>query len=166
MLSPKTLAVVFEYAEDNLTYFEWLGILQKAEVLSNMEIPAAAELLQQRSKEAMSQLITQAVENDNISTLYLVDESGTFCGAIDLKDLIVAREGTPLSDITTVSYPYLYTKAPIEDCIPFIADYAESSIPVLDDDNKLLGVVIAQDFVEILDDELGDDYEKLAGLSS
>lgn len=213
MLSPKTLAVVFEYAEDNLTYFEWLGILQKAEVLSNMEVPAAAELLQQLSKEArtalldllspeirkeirmicsfdedeigsrmstnyieisdmstikeaMSQLITQAAENDNISTLYLVDESGTFCGAIDLKDLIVAREGTPLSDITTVSYPYLYAKAPIEDCIPFITDYAESSIPVLDDDNKLLGVVTAQDFVEILDDELGDDYAKLAGLSS
>lgn len=213
ILSPQTLAVVFEYSEDNLTYFEWLGITQKTEILSNMEVPAAAELLQQLSKEersallellspdirkeiriicsfdedeigsrmstnyieisdmstikeAMSQLIKQAADNDNISTLYLVDETRTFCGAIDLKDLIVAREGTPLSEITTVSYPYLYAKAPIEDCIPFITDYAESSIPVLDDDNKLLGVVTAQDFVEILDDEFGDDYAKLAGLSS
>lgn len=117
-------------------------------------------------KEAMSQLICQAAENDNITTLYLVDEAQTFCGTIDLKDLIIAREGTPLSEITTVSYPYLYAKTPIEDCIPLLTDYAEASIPVLDDENKLVGVVTAQDAVGLLDDEMGDDYAKLAGLSS
>lgn len=41
-------------------------------------------------KVAMSELICQAAENDNISTLYVVDENKTFCGAIDLKDLIIA----------------------------------------------------------------------------
>lgn len=117
-------------------------------------------------KEAMSELVRQAAENDNISTLYLVDRNKTFCGAIDLKDLILAREGTPLSDITTVSYPYLYAHSPMEDCIPYLTHYKESSIPVLDEENRLLGVVTAQDFVEILDDELGEDYAKLAGLSS
>ena len=40
-------------------------------------------------KTAMSQLIQQASENDNISVLYVVDEEKTFCGAIDLKDLII-----------------------------------------------------------------------------
>lgn len=117
-------------------------------------------------KEAMSELIRQAAENDNISMLYLVDASQTFCGAIDLKDLIIAREGTALSEITKFSYPYLYAKAAIEDCIPFFKDYSETSIPVLDDENKLIGVVTSQDFVEILDDEMGEDYAKLAGLSS
>ncbi len=117
-------------------------------------------------KEAMSQLVRKAAENDNIATLYLVDERSIFCGAIDLKDLIIAREGTPLSDITTVSYPYVYAKTDVEDCIPFIANYAETSIPVLDDDNRLIGVVTAQDFAELLDDELGEDYARLAGLSS
>ncbi len=117
-------------------------------------------------KEAMSELIRQAAENDNISTLYLVDSRQTFCGAIDLKDLILAREGTPLSDITIVSYPYLYARSAIEDCISYLTHYKESAIPVLDEENRLLGVVTARDFVEILDDELGEDYAKLAGLSS
>lgn len=117
-------------------------------------------------KEAMSELVRQAAEHDNISVLYLVDEHRTFCGAIDLKDLILAREGTPLSEITTLSYPYLYAKAAAEDCVPFFQEYAEAALPVLDDENKLIGVVTAQDFVEILGEEMNEDYARLAGLSS
>ena len=37
-------------------------------------------------REAMRELINQAAENDNISTLYVTDDDHTFCGAIDLKD--------------------------------------------------------------------------------
>lgn len=126
-----------------------------------IEIPDTATV-----KEAMSQLIRQAADKDNISVLYVIDENGTFSGAIDLKDLIIAREDTPLAEITMVSYPYLYAKSPVEDCVPLLSDYSETSIPVLDDENRLIGVVTAQDFVEILGEELGDDYAKLAGLSS
>lgn len=42
-------------------------------------------------REAMHELVRQAGENDNISTIYVVNDKGCFCGAIDLKDLIVAR---------------------------------------------------------------------------
>ena len=47
-------------------------------------------------KEAMSELVRQAAENDNISTIYVVDQYNIFYGAIDLKDLIIAREGSDL----------------------------------------------------------------------
>jgi magnesium transporter len=117
-------------------------------------------------KGAMSELIRQAPENDNMSVLYVVDEEGTFCGAIDLKDLIIAREGTDLSDITRESYPYVYAKALVDECMSSLIDYNEASIPVLDNDNKLIGVVTAQDFIEVIDEEFGEDYAKLAGLTA
>ena len=47
-------------------------------------------------KAAMHQLVEQAAEHDNISTIYVVDSDNAFYGAIDLKDLIIAREGDPL----------------------------------------------------------------------
>lgn len=47
-----------------------------------------------------------------------------------------------------------------------LKDYAEDSIPVLDDKNKLIGVITSQDIIEAVDEELGDDYAKLAGLTS
>lgn len=117
-------------------------------------------------KEAMASLIRQAAEHDNISTLYIIDNEHTFCGAVDLKDLIIAREETSLDDIIVTSYPYVYARELIEDCIERLKDYSEDSIPVLDNDNKLLGVITAQDVVQVVEDELGDDYAKLAGLAS
>ena len=117
-------------------------------------------------RQAMKELIAQAAENDNISTIYVVDETQTLVGAIDLKDLIIARENMSLEDIIVTSYPYVYANEQIEDCIERIKDYSEDSIPVLDSDNKLKGVLTAQDITELVDDEMGDDYAKLAGLTA
>ena len=117
-------------------------------------------------RQAMKELVEQAATNDNISTLYVVDGDEVLVGAIDLKDLIIAREDTELSSIIMTSYPYVYASEQIEDCIERIKGYSEDSIPVLDSDNRLKGVLTAQDITELVDDELGDDYAKLAGLTA
>ncbi|MCI9123121.1 MAG: magnesium transporter [Eubacterium sp.] len=116
--------------------------------------------------EAMKELITQAAENDNISTIYVSDYNGGFYGAVDLKDLIIARRYTALEDLVTTSYPYVYAKETIDECIEDLKDYSEDSIPVLDNDKKILGVITAQDIVEVVDEEMGEDYAKLAGLTA
>ncbi len=117
-------------------------------------------------KAAMSRLVSEAAENDNISTLYVIDKEGMFQGAIDLKDLIIARKDQALESITVTSYPYVYASEPIEDCMERIRDYSEDSIPVLDRENRLVGVLIAQDILELVEEEIGDDYAKLGGLSA
>ena len=117
-------------------------------------------------RQAMRELVDQAAENDNISTIYVTDEEGTFLGAIDLKDLIIARESTSLDSIIRTSYPYVYAEELIEECIERIGDYSEDSIPVLDEKNRIAGVLVAQDIVQMVDDVLGEDYAKLAGLSA
>lgn len=117
-------------------------------------------------RQATRELITQAGDNDNISTLYVVDEDDHFYGAIDLKDLIVAREYQPLEDLISTSYPYVRAHEKISECIEELKDYAEDSIPVLSDEGKLLGAITAQDIVEVIDEEMGDDYAKLAGLTA
>ena len=117
-------------------------------------------------KQAMRALIAQAEENDNISTIYVSGENGVFCGAIDLKDLIIAREGTSLETLISTSYPYVSAHERIEDCIERLKEYAEDSIPVLNEKKRLIGIITAQDIVEVVDDEMGDDYAKLGGLTA
>ena len=117
-------------------------------------------------REATRALIHEAGENDNISTIYAVDSDGRYYGAIDLKDLIVARENDSLEDIISTSYPYLLDHDKISECIEDIKDYAEDSLPVLNGDKLLIGVITAQDVIEAVDDELGEDYARLGGLSS
>lgn len=115
--------------------------------------------------EAMTELIAQAAENDNVSTIYVVNEENKFVGAIDLNDLIIAREDTLLGTIITSSYPYVYDKEDIEDCAGRIKTYAEDSIPVLNDQNELTGVLTSKDISGIIEDYYDDDYAKFAGLT-
>ncbi len=116
-------------------------------------------------RQAMKELVSQAAKNDNISTLYVVDVHGLFYGAIALQDLIIARDYVDLESLIITSYPYVYADEQIEDCIEYLKDYSEDSIPVLDRKKTLLGIITSQDIVEVVDEEMSEDYAKLAGLS-
>jgi len=117
-------------------------------------------------KQAMKELVEQAAQNDNILTLFVIDESGSFYGAIDLKELITARQDTPLDDLITTSFPYVYGQESIDDCIEKLKDYSENSIPVLNNKNEILGVITSQNIIQVVDEEMGEDYAKLAGLTA
>lgn len=117
-------------------------------------------------RQAMKALVEQAAENDNIGTVYVEEQDETFYGAIDLKDLIIAREYIRLEDLISTSYPYVYAKETVEQCIEDLKDYSEDSIPVLDNDNRILGVITAQDLIEVVDEEMGEDYAMLGGLTA
>lgn len=117
-------------------------------------------------RQAMKELVRQAGDHDNISTIYVTDKQGCFHGAVDLKDLITAREGEELEEIISTSYPYVNDHEKISDCIEMLKDYAEDSIPVINEQNRILGIITAHDIVEAVDEELGDDYAKLAGLTA
>lgn len=116
-------------------------------------------------KQAMKSLVDQAAENDNISTIYVTDEKDVFYGAIPLNKLFIARSDTELDSIITTSFPFLYANDKIVDVLQRIKDYEEESLPVLDSDNRLIGVLTSADVIEAVDDEISEDYAKLAGLS-
>ena len=117
-------------------------------------------------KEAMRSVVRQAHENDNINTIYIEDSHGKYAGAMELKDLIIARDYVPLESIVSNSYPSVRATAKISDKIEQLKDYAEDSIPVLNDDDEIIGAITADDLIEAVDDEMGDDYAKLAGLTA
>ncbi len=117
-------------------------------------------------KQVMRELVSQAEDNDNIETIYVSNEDGTYYGALDLKDLIVARDYVDFTSLVTESYPYVRDHDSIEENLDRIRDYAENSIPVLGEDDHVLGVITAQDIIEVVDEALGEDYARLAGLTA
>jgi len=116
-------------------------------------------------KQAMRQVINEAPENDNINTIYVINDDGSYYGLIDLKDLIVARSNVELLSIVKTSYPTLLDTDLVSDCIVELKEYALEMIPVLNKDNILIGVITSSDIVEVIDEELSEDYAKLAGLT-
>ena len=117
-------------------------------------------------KQAMSELVRQAEDNDNITTIFVVDDNEEFYGAIDLKELITARSTRTLESLIMTSFPYVYANEEIDECIEKLKDYSEDLIPVLDNSSRLLGVITAKSLIEVVDDEMGEDYVMFAGLTA
>lgn len=115
-------------------------------------------------KEAMKSLQEQSEENDNIQTLFVTKEDDIYYGAIDLKDLIRARENNTLSSIITTSFPYVYGNDLIEEELNKLKEYREDSIPVLNKDGKLLGAITSQMVVRLIGESGEEDYAKFAQL--
>jgi magnesium transporter len=95
-----------------------------------------------------------------------VDENEEFYGAIDLKELITARSTRTLESLIMTSFPYVYANEEIGECIEKLKDYSEDLIPVLDNSSRLLGVITAKSLIEVVDDEMGEDYVMFAGLTA
>ena len=113
---------------------------------------------------AMSEMIRQAGERDNILTLFVTDDRGIYCGAVELKELILSRKEDDFSDLIIKSYPYVYDDAEMRDVIEKLKEYAEDSIPVLDRSGRLVGALTGEIVAEVADEQMREDYAKLGGL--
>ena len=159
--------ILIELLDDNVRHdIEMINSFDDEEIGSRMTTNCIIIHENITVKEAMNELVSQAAQNDNISTIFVVNSNQEFFGAIDLKDLIIARRDHPLNELIVTSYPYVYGTALIDECIEDLKDYSEDSIPVLDNENRLLGVITSANIVDLVDDEMGEDYAKLAGLTA
>lgn len=116
-------------------------------------------------KQAMRLVVKEAAENDNVNTIYVVDEEDKFYGTIELKDLIIARSDSDIENIIHTNFPNLYGHDLIQDKINDLKEWSLDMVPVLDEGNILIGVITSSDVIEAVDEALGEDYAKFAGLS-
>lgn len=119
-------------------------------------------------KEAMRELRdqTRQTNTDNISVLYVVDEHGLYYGAIRIQDLFAARADDSLERIIELNFPIVYASETIDSIMDDLKDYAEDSIPVLNNENQIEGIITKQDLLEVFDREMSEDYAKFAGLGA
>ena len=115
-------------------------------------------------KEAMKQVVSQAHDTDYISIIYVVDEKETLLGYIKLKDLIVARAEEILEDIIKTRFPKVYPNDDKEYVASLMQETSESSIPVINEDGKMEGIITHDDLMDIISLAQEEDYTKFAGL--
>ncbi len=168
-LDEETRSEIFELIEDDeiKEEIELIDSYDDDEFGSRMSTNFIAVKKTQTIKETMKTLVSEAAENDNIYTIFVTREDGSFYGVIDLKDLIVARSNVDLETLIYTNFPFVYDNDIISDNIERLRGYSENMIPVISSvNNTLLGVITSNDIVELVDEERSDDYAKFAALSS
>ncbi|MBQ3095453.1 MAG: magnesium transporter [Clostridia bacterium] len=116
-------------------------------------------------REAMRRLVAGAAEYDNISTLFLTESDGRLCGTLELKDLIIAREGTSLNSLADPDFIYVFAEESFSDAAARLRDADVASVPVLESSGFLCGVLLPDDIAELREEAIEEDYARLAALS-
>lgn len=116
-------------------------------------------------EKAMKKLLAQAVDAETINTIYVTDSKNTLVGTLSLREMILARKGQLISDIMNGRIISVKTSMDQEDVADIIKDYDFTSIPVVDNLDRMLGIITIDDIIDVIHEEAAEDYSRLAAIS-
>ena len=113
----------------------------------------------------MRRIRGQAQEVTRVHSIYVVDKEDRLVGRLSLKDLIVAKSDQKIADISKAKVDAVNVNEDDETVARIMVKYDLEAIPVVDDNNVLLGRITIDDIVDLLKEEADKDYQMAAGLT-
>ena len=104
-------------------------------------------------------------EVEMVFYLYVVDERRHLVGVVSLRRLLLVAPETPLQRIMTTDLISAQVDTDQEEVAQYVASYNLLAIPVVDGENKLVGIITVDDVIDIIKDEATEDIYRLAGVS-
>lgn len=100
---------------------------------------------------------------ETLHYLYVVDRYGKLIGVAPLRALILSQPDSTIEEIMTTDIVAAPVTADQEELAEMVARYDYFAIPIVDDENRLLGVVTVDDVVDIFEEEVTEDIQRLGG---
>lgn len=118
-----------------------------------------------KKKDAIDEIIRQSEEIEEFYTIFVIDDDNVFHGIVSLKDIIKAKGNVEITSLVKSDVAWVSPDTDQEEVARLISQYNITSIPVLDQDMKLLGRVTFDDVIDVLEDENTEDFLKISGVS-
>ena len=115
-------------------------------------------------RQAMESLRKTGLDKETIYTCYVIDSSRHLIGTVALRHLILADDDKPVTDIMESNFISVKTLDDQEIVADTVRKYDLMSIPVVDNENRLVGIVTADDIMDVIEEENTEDIEKMGGL--
>ncbi|TYA52483.1 magnesium transporter [Formosa maritima] len=107
----------------------------------------------------------QAKDVTRVHSIYVVNKQNKLVGRLSLKDLIVAKSDQKIADIYISSVDYVYVNDDVEEVAKVMQKYDLEAIPVVDNNQILLGRITIDDIVDVMKEEADKDYQLAAGIT-
>jgi len=114
-------------------------------------------------EEAIIRLREVAPEAEIIYYVYIVDTQTKLSGVISLRDLIAAQDGTLLKEIMYRNVISVPANMDQEEVARVVARYDLLAVPVVDEEQRLLGIITVDDILDVIEEEATEDIYRLAG---
>ena len=115
--------------------------------------------------EAFAYIRETGVDKETIYTCYAIDSNRVLEGVVTVKDLLLADEGQRVGDIMDTNIIFAYTDDDKEDVAQKFHRYDLMSLPVVDKERRLVGIVTFDDAIDVIQEENTEDFEKMAAIT-
>ncbi len=116
-------------------------------------------------RDAFTRIRRTGLDKETIYTCYVTDHRRILIGTVSVKDLLLADEDCVISEIMETNTICAHTHDDKEDVALDLSKYDLLAIPVVDNEERLVGIVTVDDAIDVLQEEATEDIEKMAGIT-
>lgn len=114
--------------------------------------------------DAIDAVRQTAEETPDIYEVYVVDEDGVMRGIVDLKNLLLVKPHVPVSDIYNSEVISVRTDVDQEDVANVMRKYDLLTLPVVDQENRPVGIITFDDIADVIHEEAQEDIQRMSGI--
>ena len=118
----------------------------------------------QTVSQAIDRIRKVGVDSETINICYVLDNKRTLVGTVALRYLLLSAPNAVIGDIMHKSVVSLHTLMDQEEVARQFKKYEFTAMPVVDNEDRLVGIITVDDVVDILEEETTEDIEKMAAL--
>ncbi|HAI52987.1 MAG TPA: magnesium transporter, partial [Firmicutes bacterium] len=115
--------------------------------------------------EAFQRIRRTAVDKETVYTCYVMDDNRHLEGVVTVRELFLAEEDAVIGDIMEKNVIFVRTGDDQEEVAALLSKYNFMSLPVVDEENRLVGIVTFDDIMEVIHQEATEDFQKMAAMA-
>ncbi len=115
--------------------------------------------------QTMEEIRRVGFDKETIYTIYVIDNERHLMGTVALRKLILCQEGIVIDTIMDTAIASVTTTDDQETVASLVRKYDLLAIPVVDKENRLVGIITADDIMDVIQEENTEDFEKMAALT-
>ncbi len=151
---PKTRAIINQFLKYPENSAGSLMTIEYCEVTQDMNV-----------REALQSIKETGVDKETVYTLYMIDSQRHLIGSIPLHKMLVVPEETALIKLMDPGIISVSTVDDQEVVADTVRKYHLLSIPVVDGEGRMVGIITSDDVMDVIEEENTEDFEKMSGLA-
>ncbi len=116
-------------------------------------------------EDAFTRIRRTGVDKETIYTCYVTDENRILLGLVSVKDLLLAEQTEIIGDIMEQNIIYVNTLDDQELAAQTFEKYDFLALPVVDNENRLVGIITVDDAIDVIQEEATEDIEKMVAIT-
>ena len=114
--------------------------------------------------EALAKIRKQALDKETIYTCYVTDSHKVLLGTVSAKDIILHEPEDKIGDFMEDNFVFAQTTTDKEEVANLLSKYDLLAIPIVDSENRIVGIVTVDDAIDVITEEASEDISKIAAI--